>query len=114
MCAGSGADTVDGGGGADSLEGGGGADVLIGRGGDDTLRGNTGADTFQFIETDVNDTILDFTQGRDQIEILSGAASFDDLIFTQDGVDVLVGFGAGQVRVVTDDVAAFDEDDFIF
>ena len=72
------------------------------------------ADIFQFRATDVNDTILDFAQNVDTIEIISGAAAFADLVIEQDGADVLIGFGAGQVRVVTDTVAAFTEDDFIF
>ncbi len=111
---GGGSDTIDGGGGADRLEGGGGADVLTGKGGDDTLKGNGGADTFRFRASDRNDTILDFRQGQDKIEIQNGARSFDGLTFEQDGADVLIGFGSGQVRVVTDNIGAFDEGDFIF
>ncbi len=111
---GGGGDLIDGGGGLDFLSGGTGQDTLTGRGGDDTLRGDGGADIFQFRATDVNDTILDFTQNVDMIEIISGAAAFADLVIEQDGEDVLIGFGAGQVRVVTDTVEAFTEDDFIF
>lgn len=111
---GGGGDLIDGGGGADLLEGGTGQDTITGRGGDDTLQGDGGADIFQFRATDVNDTILDFTQGVDTIEIISGAAAFADLVIEQDGDDVLIGFGDGQVRVVTDTVDAFTEDDFIF
>ena len=111
---GGGGDLIDGGGGLDFLSGGSGQDTLTGRGGDDTLRGDGGADIFQFRATDVNDTILDFTQNVDAIEIVSGAAAFADLEITQDGDDVLIGFGTGQVRVVTDTVDAFTEDDFIF
>lgn len=39
--------------------------------------------------------------------VISGALSATD-------ADVLIGFGAGQVRVITDNVDAFDENDFIF
>lgn len=111
---GGGADDINGGGGADILNGGGGADTISGRGGDDTLRGNGGSDIFQFRASDRNDTILDFRQGQDMIEIVSGARSFDALRIEQDGADVLIGFGPGQVRVVTDQAGAFDESDFIF
>lgn len=111
---GGGGDLIDGGGGLDFLAGGSGQDTLTGKGGDDTLQGDGGADTFQFRATDINDTILDFTQNVDVIEIQSGAAAFADLVIEQDGDDVLIGFGTGQVRVVTDTVAAFSEDDFIF
>ena len=112
--AGGGADNVNGGGGADKISGGGGADVLNGGGGADTLRGNGGADVFQFRTSDRNDTIVDFRQGQDKIEIQNGANSFAALDIEQDGRDVLIGFGTGQVRVVTDSIDAFDESDFIF
>lgn len=112
--AGGGSDTIDGGGGADLLEGGGGADVITGKGGNDTLTGNGGADVFQFRASDRNDTISDFRQGQDRIEILTGANAFAGLSIEQDGADVLIGFGVGQVRVVTDNAGAFSEDDFIF
>ena len=112
---GGGADQITGGGGADQLNGGGGADTLRGNAGDDTLTGNGGADVFQFRTSDRNDTIADFRQGQDRIEILNGAQSFDALDIQQDGQDVLIGFGvAGQIRVVTDNAGAFDESDFIF
>ncbi len=111
---GSGDDLIFGGGGADQLNGGSGADTLRGNGGDDTLKGNGGADVFQFRFSDRNDTIADFRQGQDKIEIQNGAGTFEALSIEQDGGDVLIGFGAGQVRVMTDNVEAFDESDFIF
>ena len=111
---GGGADVINGGGGDDVLQGGGGNDTITGKGGDDTLKGNGGADVFQFRASDRNDTILDFRQGQDLIEIQNGANSFAALDIEQDGQDVLIGFGTGQVRVVTDSVGAFDENDFIF
>lgn len=111
---GGGTDKINGGGGADRLEGGGGGDVIAGKAGDDTLKGGGGADIFQFRASDRADTILDYRQGQDMIEIMSGATAFEDLVITQDGADVLIGFGAGQVRVITDNADAFDEGDFIF
>lgn len=112
---GGGADTIKGGGGADQLFGNGGNDVLQGQGGNDTLTGGGGRDVFQFRASDRADEINDFHQGQDVIEILSGAQRFDQLSIDQDGRDVLISFGAaGQVRVVTDNAAAFDENDFIF
>lgn len=111
---GGGADRINGGGGADRLFGGGGADTLRGNGGDDMLKGNGGADVFQFRASDRNDTISDFRQGQDKIQILSGASRFEALTIEQDGADVLIGFGAGYVRVITDTAEAFDESDFIF
>ena len=109
-----GADVINGGGGADRLNGGGGNDTIAGKGGDDTLKGNGGADVFQFRTSDRNDTIADFRQGQDKIQIQNGVRTFEGLDIEQDGRDVLIGFGARQVRVVTDNAGAFDESDFIF
>ncbi len=61
-----------------------------------------------------NETIADFRKGQDLIEIISGAASFAGLEIEQDGVDVQISFGTGNVRIVTDNAGAFDEADFIF
>ncbi len=109
-----GADVIRAGGGGDTVRGNGGADKLLGQGGDDSLHGNGGRDVFQFRTSDRNDTILDYTQGQDSIEILNGVNRLDALVFEQDFRDVLISFGAGQIRVVTDNVGAFTEDDFIF
>ena len=105
---GGGDDLILGSGGADKLNGGSGADTLRGNGGDDTLKGNGGADVFQFRTSDRNDTIADFRQGQDKIEIQNGVRSFEGLDIEQDGRDVLIGFGAGQVRVLTYNAGAFD------
>ncbi|MDG1970820.1 MAG: hypothetical protein P8I56_07580, partial [Paracoccaceae bacterium] len=59
-------------------------------------------------------TIADFRQGQDKIQIQNGVRTFEGLDIEQDGRDVLIGFGVGQVRVVTDNAGAFDESDFIF
>ena len=64
------------GGGADEIFGNGGADVLTGRPGNDTLKGGGGRDVFQFRASDRNDMIVDFRQGQDVIEIVSGARAF--------------------------------------
>ncbi len=111
---GQGADRINGGGGDDRLAGGAGDDTIIGRTGDDTLKGNGGADVFQFRPSDRNDTILDFEQGQDRIEILSGAESFGDLTIEQDGANVLISFGSGQVTIISDDAGSFEASDFIF
>lgn len=111
---GKGADLINGGRGDDLLFGGAGDDTLIGRSGDDTLKGNAGADVFQFRASDRNDTIMDFQQGQDRVEILNGAGSFADLAIEQDGANVLIGFGTAQITVISDDAGAFDASDFIF
>ncbi len=114
MNGGGGKDTLNGQRGNDKLNGQKGNDKLVGGSGKDTLKGNGGSDVFQFRASDRNDTIADFRQGQDLIEIISGAASFAGLEIEQDGVDVQISFGTGNVRIVTDNAGAFDEADFIF
>ena len=90
--------TLTGGAGKDSLDGGAGADTLTGGAGNDTLTGGTGGDTLTggagndiFVYTNPNqsnrltltenvtfDTITDFTQGQDKIQLtgLTTAAQY--------------------------------------
>ncbi|MCA0304296.1 MAG: M10 family metallopeptidase C-terminal domain-containing protein, partial [Proteobacteria bacterium] len=70
MTGGSGNDTMYGGSGNDTLSGGSGNDVLIGGYGADTLTGNSNNDTFRYLSVlDTNDTITDFNQGSDKIDL---------------------------------------------
>lgn len=73
---GAGADTLRGGSGADMLRGGDGDDRLLGGAGADRLLGGAGADTFIFHHradsapgAATRDTILDFTRGKDRIDL---------------------------------------------
>ena len=73
---GDGEDLIQGGGGNDTLDGGGGADTLRGGAGADVLTGGTGNDHFDFnalAESGVGpahrDTISDFSQGHDKIDL---------------------------------------------
>ncbi len=112
--AGGGADSLNGGGGADQLRGGAGNDTLSGKRGDDTLVGNAGADVFQFRASDRNDTITDFHEGIDRIEIQSGAEAFAELTFSQLGADLNVSFGTGSVRLLSHNFDRVNDEDFIF
>ena len=69
-----GADRLYGGSGIDRLYGGSGNDYLSGGTGSDTMHGGSGRDTFRVIKGVGWDTIKDFTDGQDQIQLGSGTA----------------------------------------
>lgn len=116
---GSGNDTIYGYAGNDQLDGGAGNDVLIGGVGDDRLFGWANADTFQF-KYDANegsDSIGDFTDGTDRIQLTNtgGGVTFDDLVLTDVGADCRIDLAGGtSILIVGVGSAALDAGDFIF
>ncbi len=66
---GKGKDTLLGGKGGDTLNGGKGADVLNGGTGKDDLYGGKGKDVFVFAAGDGSDTIFDFKNGKDKLDL---------------------------------------------
>ncbi|MBY6134194.1 hypothetical protein KUV61_00005 [Nocardioides marinus] len=99
----------------DVIAGGKGRDTLKGGKGEDFLTGGFGADTFVFGRDHGNDTITDFGQGNDLIEIIRGAKSLEQVTFSQDGNDVLLSFGSTTVLVESTTVAELnDADHFLF
>ena len=112
-------DTIKGRGGDDTLDGGAGVDWIEGGAGDDTLTGGSQADMFVFAPGHGNDTITDFAQGEDRINLtkFSGISSFDDLTITSDdnGVTIdLTAYDGGTIKLdglSSDDI---DAGDFLF
>ena len=114
--------------GHDALYGGAGNDLIWGQGGNDTLDGGSdddwmwggaGDDTFVFSAGHGNDTIYDFTDGEDQIDLsaFSGISGFDDLsIRASESAAVidLTGHGGGTIRIENIDVDELDAEDFAF
>lgn len=106
-----------GGGGNDVLKAAGGADILDGGRGSDTLTGGPGSDTFVFQKGYGKDTILDFKDGTDQIDlrsydfdgissVLKKAAQVDD--------DVQLKFAATDILLLKNfEKADLDAGDFI-
>lgn len=128
---GKGADSINGGGGDDTISGAGGQDTLIGgdgedriKGGrnDDSLTGGNHADRFVFGTADGFDTITDFEDGTDVLDLRSwtGVSSFDDLSQdTTTGGTLLYrtvdGPGAAdQIFLAGTAPGDFDPSDFIF
>lgn len=116
-----GKDTLEGGGGRDDLNGGGGKDALDGGGGKDRIEGGRGADlltggggrdTFVFEAGTGSDTILDWRDRQDRIEI--DGAAFDDLAISQSGDNVLIRYANIRITVEDADADLFTTADFIF
>lgn len=113
----SGSDALRGGGGNDELDGGGGNDTIQGDAGDDIMTGSTGADSFVINDGDGADTITDFEDGTDVID-LSGhsVTGFGQISSFQVGTSLIVQIGTGGETVVMENFqqADLDASDFIF
>ncbi|MEO8245270.1 MAG: calcium-binding protein [bacterium] len=72
LLGGAGNDTLEGDDGNDDLRGGGGDDMITDGAGSDTLTGSSGADTFVFDADGSTDTIADYTDGSDLIDLTVG------------------------------------------
>ena len=114
---GGGDDRLDGGPGDDRLYGGQGSDRLAGAAGDDRLVGGPGADVFVVAPGEGQDTVTDFTDGEDRIDLTAfGLAGIDDLTVatTTDGVALdLTDSGGGTILLADFAMANLDATDFI-
>ena len=113
---GAGEDRILGGEGNDTIDGGAGADWIAGGEGNDRLTGGTEADTFAFGADHGNDTITDFADGEDLIDLsaLDGVTQFSDLTITADGNDAVIDTGEGTIRLVGVSTSDLDASDFKF
>ncbi|MDE0705681.1 MAG: calcium-binding protein [Rhodospirillaceae bacterium] len=120
-------DTLHGGAGNDTLNGGAGADRLIGGLGDDTLWGDfcnpdaQDQDTFVYAPGHGADTIKDFQDGLDRIDLsaFDGISDFSDLSAKQDGDNVVIDFspwgdGGDSITLENFNLADLGAEDFIF
>ena len=111
---------LEGGAGADTLEGGSGDDLLRGGPGNDTLKGGSGDDTFGFVPgRSGNDTILDFGNGDDKIDLTAfeDIDSIDGLILDQQGDNLVIdlsGHGGGTITLQDFNEADLMDTRFIF
>ncbi len=119
IAGGAGDDTIYGGAGDDTLHGDEGDDTISGGAGDDTMTGGEGADTFVYSAGHGNDTITDFTDGEDTIDLsaITGITGFGDLSISADGGAAVIDLSAHQGGTITlenVDVADLDAEDFTF
>ena len=118
---GSGQDTLRGGTGNDLVEGGNHDDTLYGNEGADTLSGGNGDDTFVFVPFDGIDTVTDYTDGDDLLDVTAFAftsfASDIQPFMIQSGPDVVIdlSFGAVTNSVTLENtlLANIDASDFL-
>ncbi|MFD0980731.1 fasciclin domain-containing protein [Tropicimonas aquimaris] len=122
-----GSDVLFGNGGHDSLFGHKGGDILMGNGGDDILdggqgqdqlTGGRGEDTFVFSEGYGKDTVVDFRNGHDTIDVSGlGITTFDEIeaAVVEKNYGTVLNFGDGDRLVLLGtDESRLDDGDFIF
>lgn len=106
--------------GNDTLLGGAGNDRLIDGAGVDTMTGQSGADIFVFRQDRRLDTVTDFQDGIDKIDLTDFAMlySIDQLQFEQKPYGVLITFGDDRFQIKTESgqlqVSDLTADDFVF
>ncbi|WP_424832996.1 hypothetical protein [Ruegeria sp.] len=90
-------------------------DLLDGGEGNDTLIGGSGADTFVFAADFGNDSVSDFTDGVDLIQIDIGGLSYSDLMISETNGSAEVAI-AGHGTFTLNNVSSLvlTEDDFLF
>jgi D-alanyl-D-alanine carboxypeptidase len=113
---GDGNDDLNGGEGDDQLFGGEGNDILTGLSGNNTLAGDNGSDRF-VLSFEGTDTITDFTDGQDLLE-LSGTFGFEDIEIAQgqgeNAGNVLIMLQEQTLAVLNDvNVEAISQSDFV-
>ena len=102
--------------GDDSLTGRAGEDLIIGGEGNDSMSGGDDADTFMFGASHGNDTIADFEDGTDIIDLsaLDGVTQFSDLTITADGNDAVITTGEGTIKLTGVSTTDLDASNFVF
>ncbi|MDN5788267.1 CAP domain-containing protein [Pseudorhodobacter sp.] len=114
LSGGDGNDLLDGAPGWDTIEGGAGNDTLIGSLGNDQMTGGSGADTFVFTARSGWDTVTDYEDGTDILNITYARASYAQLNIAQDGADVTIWYGSGGIVLQDTHLSQISADDFIF
>jgi serralysin len=100
--------------GNDTLRGGSGNDRLQGDEGNDFLTGGTGSDVFHFLTLGGTDTITDFDDNVDLIEIVNGANSYGDLTISDNGGDAQINYSGSTILLDNFNFALLSAADFNF
>jgi Ca2+-binding RTX toxin-like protein len=107
-------DTVSGMSGNDTLDGGSGRDILSGGKGNDRIIGGSGSDVFVFNRGDGTDTVTDFVNGLDVMQIANGAEKFADITVLDSGSNVTISFANVKVTLLNLNHSSIDASDFAF
>ena len=107
-------DTVSGMSGNDTLDGSSGRDILSGGKGNDRIIGGSGADVFVFNRGDGTDTVTDFVNGLDVLQIANGAEKFADITVLDSGLNVTISFANVKVTLLNLNHSSIDASDFAF
>ncbi|MDH6269886.1 Ca2+-binding RTX toxin-like protein [Rhizobium sp. SG_E_25_P2] len=104
---------------ANRIKGLAGADQLYGNGGDDILTGGKAADIFHFASGDGKDTIMDYRDETDRIDVSewTGITDIADLRnnhAVNQGADLLLSLGSDQILIKNMQKAQMDGADFVF
>jgi len=118
------ADRLFGGEGTDTIFGGGGADWIDGGTGQDFLTGGGGTDRFVFRGQWDFDTVIDFQNGLDRLDLRTNGIVFSDLNFemvdadsdgnTDDVLIKISGGAFGEIALLDTDMSVLGASDFIF
>ena len=101
----------------DESEGGGGDETLDETEDDDVMTGGTGTDTFVFAADHGHDTISEFTDGEDLIDLsaFTDISGLSELTVTQDGADTVISVPGGGTITLQDFTSTdLDASDFVF
>jgi Ca2+-binding RTX toxin-like protein len=110
----SGANRIEGMGGADTLKGMGGADTLVGGAGNDTLTGGSGADRFVLQGGGGSDTVTDFQDGYDKLDISAFHTTWSQVHVTDSAAGAVISVGDTTVLMSGVHASLFSSSDFIF
>lgn len=107
-------DTLYGDAGDDFLSGGSDNDWLSGGADNDTLLGGGGNDIFYFELNQGNDQISDFDSSQDSIHISGSNLNFNSLNMSQNGNNVVIALGSGQITLLDTGLGDLSAGDFVF
>lgn len=91
-------------------------DRLFGGDRDDTLSGSSGVDRYVFdVANFGNDTITDFANGSERMDMRGSNLSYSDLTITQSGGDTVISVNGATDTITLENVTTvIDASDFIF